>query len=258
VDDCSTDNSYNVVEDYISDLKDYNITLLRNDSNSGPSATRNAGIRQATGKYIVCIDADDYVADNFLAENIKSAIQDNSDIVCCSMQFFGNSNAKWKASFAKGYAKKNLYRNYLVIYALYKREIWSAVGGYDEKMKGYEDWDFWIKCNLAGYKRISIINKVLYFYRKHGKSISDGVELGKRDKTLKARIILNHSEAYSPLYCRWAEDILRGDEYIMESTITRFGMPFPINLKLCYSASMLAKTIIRLLVSVVRRLSHSI
>lgn len=58
VDDCSTDNSVNLIKNM--QKKDKRIVLLENKNNVGPGLSRNAGIDAATGKYIAFIDNDDY------------------------------------------------------------------------------------------------------------------------------------------------------------------------------------------------------
>ena len=62
VDDCSTDNSGRILNEYASGYKA--IVHLTNEKNSGVSVTRNNGLKAARGKYITFLDADDMIADN--------------------------------------------------------------------------------------------------------------------------------------------------------------------------------------------------
>ena len=55
VDDCSTDNSLELIQDY----KDDRIKVLRNEKNSGAAVSRNYALREATGKWIAFLDSDD-------------------------------------------------------------------------------------------------------------------------------------------------------------------------------------------------------
>ena len=59
VDDCSTDGSLKICEDYAG--KDARVRVLKQEENSGASAARNAGIEAATGDYIGFTDADDWI-----------------------------------------------------------------------------------------------------------------------------------------------------------------------------------------------------
>lgn len=64
VDDGSTDNSINILNDYKQDLK------IFEQSNKGPASARNIGIEKATGKYLAFLDADDYWKQGFLKTTI--------------------------------------------------------------------------------------------------------------------------------------------------------------------------------------------
>ncbi len=55
VDDCSTDNTDEVVGRY----KDPRIRYLKNDVNSGAAVSRNRALREAKGRYIAFLDSDD-------------------------------------------------------------------------------------------------------------------------------------------------------------------------------------------------------
>lgn len=63
IDDCSTDESVKVINDYINEnnCKGISFRLLRQDHNQGPSAARNRGIREARGGYLFFLDADDTI-----------------------------------------------------------------------------------------------------------------------------------------------------------------------------------------------------
>ena len=57
VDDCSTDNSYNIAKTHA--WGDSRIKIYRHDENKMAGGARNTGIRKSTGKYIMFLDSDD-------------------------------------------------------------------------------------------------------------------------------------------------------------------------------------------------------
>ncbi len=68
VDDCSTDNSCDVIEDCI--RKDSRIRLIRQETNSGAAKCRNKGTACARGRYLCFLDADDIWEPRKLAEEL--------------------------------------------------------------------------------------------------------------------------------------------------------------------------------------------
>ena len=83
VEDCSTDNSREVLKKYNKEKK---IKIFYNAKNSGLSFTRNTGLKYATGKYIGYIDSDDYVDNNYYSTMMSKVINDNADVVVCDMK----------------------------------------------------------------------------------------------------------------------------------------------------------------------------
>lgn len=56
VDDCSTDNTDEIVHPY---LCDHRIRYIKNETNSGAAVTRNRALREASGQWIAFLDSDD-------------------------------------------------------------------------------------------------------------------------------------------------------------------------------------------------------
>ena len=77
VDDCSTDNSLNILKEYAQ--KDNRIKLIEFKENKGAAAARNEGIKAATGEYIGFIDSDDYPeTDSYYEQLYTKAKQENA------------------------------------------------------------------------------------------------------------------------------------------------------------------------------------
>lgn len=74
VDDCSTDNTDEVIQPY---LKDKRIRYYKNEKNSGASISRNKALKEAKGEFIAFLDSDDIWVDNKLEKQIKF-MQDNN------------------------------------------------------------------------------------------------------------------------------------------------------------------------------------
>lgn len=77
VDDCSTDNTDEIVEPF---LKDSRIKYLHNEKNSGAALTRNKAIKVAQGEWIAFLDSDDLWTSEKLEKQVKF-MQDNGYVL---------------------------------------------------------------------------------------------------------------------------------------------------------------------------------
>ena len=81
INDCSTDNSLQILKEYQS--KDKRIIII-DKKNEGVSAARNNGIEKARGEYLFCADGDDYIDEDFFERFYNNAKKNNSDLVVLS------------------------------------------------------------------------------------------------------------------------------------------------------------------------------
>ena len=83
IDDCSTDNSLEIIQSIINGNVNGNVNffLLRQERNQGPSAARNRGIREAKGEYVFFLDADDTITPDCIEALYGLAKQHDADYV---------------------------------------------------------------------------------------------------------------------------------------------------------------------------------
>ena len=92
VDDCSTDNSVNVVERYIPKFGG-RLKLSRMNKNSGkPSFPRNKGLTVSRGEYVYFMDNDDLLTSTALAELYTLAKDFDVDVVYCEKYYVCGAN----------------------------------------------------------------------------------------------------------------------------------------------------------------------
>ncbi|MDR1743153.1 MAG: glycosyltransferase [Dysgonamonadaceae bacterium] len=79
VNDCSPDNSREVVLEFQKEHK--NLKLIEHRTNTMQGGARNTGLRAAQGKYVWFIDSDDFIKENCLAKLLNILEQRNLDIL---------------------------------------------------------------------------------------------------------------------------------------------------------------------------------
>lgn len=80
VNDGSTDNSLKIIKEFATQHPTMSINVISQD-NAGAGAARNTGINESKGEYIVFIDSDDYIDDDFLEQTDDIIKQNNADVV---------------------------------------------------------------------------------------------------------------------------------------------------------------------------------
>ena len=126
VDDASTDNSSIIVKELME--KDKRIVYLKNDINRRAFYSRNKGVLNATGKYVIVIDPDDILINNILIKAYEAAEKYNLDIVhfYIMMGYFNSpgvrANLKYKSGIKRGNSeiRNNFY------YGI-SRNIWDKL-----------------------------------------------------------------------------------------------------------------------------------
>lgn len=141
VNDGSPDNTEEVALKYCD--KDIRFKYLYKE-NGGHSSARNFGINESSGKYILPLDADDTISENYVKAAVEKIESDsNIKLVTGQVQHFGDVNEK----FIMPVFDFNSYLvvNYISISSLFRKDDFKKAGGFDERMIAFEDWDLFIK-----------------------------------------------------------------------------------------------------------------
>jgi glycosyltransferase involved in cell wall biosynthesis len=201
VDDGSPDATATVAAGLIERHAPARIRLIR-QVNGGVARARNAGIAASAGRYILPLDADDRLLPELLAETV--AVLDAEPRVGVAYTdvrlFDGADEVLVRPEFD---LDRLCEFNLLANTALFRREAWLATGGYDPKLAGLEDWDFWLACAEHGFpgRRVP---RVLFEYRRHDGSRNAAAT--RRRAGLVRQIRANHPALFTPVrrFRRWA------------------------------------------------------
>jgi glycosyltransferase involved in cell wall biosynthesis len=171
VNDGSPDDTESIAQQWCA--RDSRFKYLKKE-NGGLSSARNAGIAISKGEYILPLDADDILHQDYLTLLVPE-LQENPSlaIVSCYSNFFVEkiSNVIHQQKPVGTTYHALLYENIMMATSLYQKKHWEEVGGYDENMKhGFEDWEFWIAITKSG-REFKIVDKFLFYYRKAKKSM---------------------------------------------------------------------------------------
>ena len=181
VNDGSTDNTKKIIEQY---QKKYKWLKLINIKNHGQGYARNLGLKEAMGKYVLFLDADDILSFWTLEKSYNKIISDNSDICSFKWSKFRNetkSNVKNRQNLFL--PDKSLLVGEECLDMLYLIPYYTVNNLYDREFllnndikygEGYiyEDVPFWLKA-VTKAKKISILDEKLYIIRINTKSTTN-------------------------------------------------------------------------------------
>jgi len=166
IDDFSSDSTYRKMLDFQRRYK--NIKVIRNGTNLGLASSSNIALEKARGKYIMRIDADDYLIYNNALCDLINCFTDEFDAV------YPNNN------------HQEAHENHHIGCAMFKTKAINNIK-FTERLRGYEGLDFWVRGK--DLLRVKYLDKVIYHYRQHKDSMSRN-NLKKR-KILKQEILKN-------------------------------------------------------------------
>lgn len=187
VSDGSPDNTVEV-------CKELGVRCIEKE-NGGLSSARNAGIKVATGKFIMCLDADDKLVPGAIAEHMK-LIQNDMTIAQCALMEFEERHVIAIPN-SPVTLERILKGNTIFCNAVFARKVWEAIGGYDEDVimrYGWEDYEFWIRCLQYGCY-VNTSDFIALRYRCHEGQMTQATTHPHWDD-LKKYIMEKHKDLY--------------------------------------------------------------
>ncbi len=167
-------------------------TRVLHTQNQGLSAARNHAIRHSSGEYLLILDADDRFRPTFVEK--AAAILDAKPevgMVAAWAQTYGDF--KYEIHYPGGGAVDCLLKSGCCACVLLRRKCWESVGGYDEDIRMWEDWDFYMMATRNGWA-VEIIPEILFDCCKMKGSMSDQ---GNRDlAATKSRVVEKHMDFF--------------------------------------------------------------
>ena len=196
-DDCSTDNTVEVVNNWISESNiKLPIKIIKSDYNTGIAANCNRGIRAAGGKFVKIIAGDDYLSDCAVEVYYREQIKADRKTILQSRVVFFNKDVEITDEFESAvvrnqkclsFPRKKQYKELLkanFIFApavgLLDKTIFEEVGYFDERFPMFEDLPFYVNLSKRGFVFRLMPEKLVYYRVSYGVSAQGGSKAYKK------------------------------------------------------------------------------
>lgn len=207
VDDCSPDNSADIIQGIQPSHKEERIRLIRKEKNEGAAKARNTGIEAAKGRYIAFLDADDIWLPDKLERELAFMKEKQAAFAFTAYEF-GDENAKGTGKIV-AVPERLTYRKALTRTVIFTTTVMFDMTKLTKtqiQMPDVESEDTaaWWRILRAGYVAYGL-NEVLAIYRRPAKSLSSNKltairriwELYRREEGLTVLVSIY-------CFCMWA------------------------------------------------------
>jgi glycosyltransferase involved in cell wall biosynthesis len=153
VDDCSTDGTRDIVEQFCQ--RDERFQLIRNPSNLRIVKALNRALEQAKGAFIARCDGDDIMEPDRIEQQLNYLERHPEvDLVGCSLKFIDETNQPITSyAFPSGTELTRRLLRYSTAVShiwLARRAVYDQAGPY--RIPTVEDYDFLLRADIAGFK----------------------------------------------------------------------------------------------------------
>lgn len=173
IDDGSTDNSKSIIESYSENDK---IAIIY-QKNKGLNITNNVAMRAANGKYIVRLDADDFLEKEALKE-MSEVLEANNELGLIFPDYYYVDTEGNRI----GEEKRHNFDKEVSLYdspahgacTMIRLSFLKNLGGYNESFTCQDGYDLWIK--FITHHKVTNVTKPLFSYRQHGNNLTTNEE----------------------------------------------------------------------------------
>lgn len=189
------DNSDFNVQDYLntqSNLINSRIKVIRNESNLGPSLSRNKGAQEAQGEFVAFLDSDDIFLKNKIQKQVDAITQENADFCYCGWSWIDEETNKTinnrKVSKVGLIEEKPRYYYNIVQDLLVSRNCFQSVKFLNNRT--FENYDFIL--SLSSKFKSSFVEDVLVNCYHHFNSRASDIYVGNQNILIK--LLEDHKE----------------------------------------------------------------
>ncbi len=190
IDDGSTDDTWQILEEFGDSIEKYRV------ERGGPYAARNFAAARARAPWLAFLDADDEWLPTKLRSQLALASDDTAAVYTDCRNIGDTRRVKPLQSdntqLHDGQVLRHLFHSNFISLssALVRREWFERLGGFAERQRGVQDWDFWLRLASAGGE-VRLCREPLTLYRHHAGQMTRNLDDRLHDRLAVLRHALS-------------------------------------------------------------------
>ena len=190
IDDGSTDNSKDIIESF---RQLNNVTIIY-QKNQGLNITNNIAMRLSNSKYLMRLDADDFIEPDAL-EVLSNILESDEELGLVFPDYYYVD----KKGVKIGEEKRHDFSKDVSLYdqpahgacTMIRLSFLKEIGGYNESFNCQDGYDLWLKF-ITHYK-VTNVNKPLFYYRQHGNNLTTNeLRILNTRRDIKKEVLLRY------------------------------------------------------------------
>lgn len=192
VDDGSTDETPRIVQDYAA--RDLRVRMFRGP-NRGVSHARNVAMRHARGRYLAFLDGDDEWDPRF-AMTLVGALERQPEMAIATGNAVNDGGGALDGRLVRPWPEEPREITFLdmieredavFIMSVFRREVFDAIGGFNESLCRSEDYEFWLRAAATGFRVLAYPQPLGRYRRRSGSASADQTAMIDAMMTVLAR-----------------------------------------------------------------------
>jgi CMP-N-acetylneuraminic acid synthetase len=214
IDDGSTDNSKEIIEQYRGHHK---ITIIY-QQNKGLNITNNVAMRISKGKYLMRLDADDFLEPQAL-EKMSTVLEKDESLGLVFPDYYYTD----AAGIRTGQEERHNFDEEVSLYdqpahgacTMVRLAFLKELGGYNESFTCQDGYDLWIK--FITHHKVTNINEPLFSYRQHGNNLTSNEQriLTTRQKIKDTFVRQNYTTPQTLVIIPVRSTFINGENWIL-------------------------------------------
>lgn len=184
INDCTPDNSVNIIKEFINKNNQINIKLINHETNLGLSVVRNTGIVNSMGDFIYFLDSDDDIDIDCIKLLVENQLKTNAQLILSQNRWINTFDHSTKDFGFPTNSDDKYYNNNNTIFKAYCEDrfpitSWNKLINLEFIKKNqiyfipglYAQDELWMFHLMEKIDTLSIIDNITYNYYLHGESV---------------------------------------------------------------------------------------